>query len=191
MKKGDDGKYHIIPTVSPENWGCTVDFRLNKDCIIDLALTEFLLDAVLEGSRGAGRGCGPARERWEEVRRNLAPYPEGEGPYGKVWLDVRDAPAEYVYNVPVTLAPVFPGEQVGLGLRPELLEIARRTARTVRLEGGNDLVWQPLVRARLGMLDLELVQARSALLHAAARRRQRSCAADRRTLQRRHRTSIS
>jgi hypothetical protein len=24
----------------------------------------------------------------------------------------------------------------------------------VRLEGGNDLVWQPLVRARLGMLDL-------------------------------------
>jgi hypothetical protein len=25
----------------------------------------------------------------------------------------------------------------------------------VRLEGGNDLVWQPLVRARLGMLDLE------------------------------------
>src|ERR1019366_7999364 len=28
------------------------------------------------------------------------------------------------------------------------------TARTVRLEGGNDLVWQPLARARLGMLDL-------------------------------------
>jgi hypothetical protein len=25
----------------------------------------------------------------------------------------------------------------------------------VRLEGGNDLVWQPLARARLGMLDLE------------------------------------
>jgi len=40
-------------------------------------------------------------------------------------------------------------------LRPELLELARRTARTVRLEGGNDLVWQPLVRARLGMLDLD------------------------------------
>jgi hypothetical protein len=36
-----------------------------------------------------------------------------------------------------------------------LLELARRTARTVRLEGGNDLVWQPLARARLGMLDLE------------------------------------
>ena len=154
LKKGDDGKYHVIPTVSPENWGATVDFRLNKDCIIDLALTEFLLDAMLEGSRVLALDS-EQRGAWEEVRRNLAPYPAGEGPFGRVWLDVRDAPHEYVYNVPVTLAPVFPGEQVGLGSRSELLEVARRTARTVRLEGGNDLVWQPFVRARLGMLDLD------------------------------------
>jgi hypothetical protein len=153
VTKGDDGKYHVIPTVSPENWGCTVDFRLNRDCIIDLALIEFLLDAVLEGSKTLGLDAD-ARPRWEEVLRNLAPYPEAEGPFGKVWLDVRDAPLEHVYNVPVTLAPVFPGERVGLGLRSGLLDIARRTARTVRLEGGNDLVWQPLARARLGMLDL-------------------------------------
>ncbi|MCP5110583.1 MAG: hypothetical protein GY953_07085, partial [bacterium] len=45
-KKGDDGKFHIIPSVSPENWGLTVDYRLNRDCIIDLALTEFLLEAA-------------------------------------------------------------------------------------------------------------------------------------------------
>ena len=154
LKKGDDGKYHIIPTVSPENWGATVDFRLNRDCIIDLALTGFLLDAMLEGSLALGVDAG-LRERWQEVRRSLAPYPAGDGPFGRVWLDVRDAPHEHVYNVPVTLAPVFPGEQVGIGSGPELLELARRTARMVRLEGSNDLVWQPLVRARLGMLDLE------------------------------------
>lgn len=154
LKKGEDGKYHIIPTVSPENWGLTVDFRLNKDCIIDLGLTEFLLDAMLEASRVLGLDGDP-RAKWSEVRRNLAPYPVVDGPHGKVWLDIVDAPAEHVYNVPVTLAPVFPCEQVGIGLRPELREIAERTARTVRLEGGNDLVWQPLARARLGMLDLE------------------------------------
>ncbi|HVX67599.1 MAG TPA: hypothetical protein VHA11_13390, partial [Bryobacteraceae bacterium] len=153
VSKGDDGKYHVIPTVSPENWGCTVDFRLNKDCIIDLALIEFLLEAVLEGSRTLGLDAD-SRPRWDDVLRNLAPYPAGDGPWGKVWLDVRDAPFEHVYNVPVTLAPVFPGERVGVGLRTEMLDTARRTARTVRLEGGNDLVWQPLARARLGMLDL-------------------------------------
>lgn len=154
VKKGNDGKYHIAPSVSPENWGLTVDFRLNRDCIIDLALTEFLLDAMLEASRILGRDA-ELRPRWQEVRENLAPYPEGEGPYGRVWLDVVDAPLEWVYNVPVTTSPVFPCEQVGFDRRAELLGIARRTVETVRLEGGNDLVWLPLVRARLGMLDLD------------------------------------
>ena len=62
--------------------------------------------------------------------------------------------AEPRHRFPVTLAPVFPGEQVGLGSAARDLEIARRTAATVRLEGGNDIVYQPLIRARLGMLDL-------------------------------------
>lgn len=154
LTKGDDGKYHVIPTVSPENWGATVDYRLNKDCIIDLALTGFLLDAMLEGSERLGVDAG-LRDKWREVRQNLAPYPTADGPFGRVWLDIVNAPVEYVYNVPVTLSPVFPAERVGLGSSPELLALARRTARTVRLEGGNDLVWQPLARARLGMLDLE------------------------------------
>jgi alpha-L-fucosidase 2 len=154
VTKGDDGKYHIIPTVSPENWGFTVDDRLNKDCIMDLALSAFVLDAVIEASRLLGTDESE-RSRWAEVRANLAPYPQTGGPLGEVWADVANAPAEHVYNVPVTLAPVFPGEQVGLGRGDEHLEIARRTAETVRLEGGNDLVYQPLIRARLGMLDLD------------------------------------
>lgn len=57
--------------------------------------------------------------------------------------------------MPVTLAPVFPAERVGLGLREDMLPLARDTARAVRLEGGNDLVYLPLIRARLGILDLE------------------------------------
>ena len=65
-------------------------------------------------------------------------------------LDVVDAPTEHVYNVPVTLAPVFPGEQVGIDLNTAHQEIAKRTAQYVRLEGGNDLVYLPLIYARLG-----------------------------------------
>ncbi len=154
VKKEQDGRYHIAPSASPENWGCTVDFRLNKDCIMDLALVEFLLDATVEASRILGLDV-EERSKWAEVRSNLTAYPKTRGPYGEVWLDVLNAPAEHVYNVPVTLAPVFPGEQVGLGKGEEHLEIARRTAHTIRLEGGNDVVYQPLIRARLGMLDLD------------------------------------
>lgn len=154
VHKGDDAKYHIVPTVSSENWGFTVDFRLNKDCILDLALTQFLLDAATESAVVLGTD-EEERARWKEIRQNLAPYPKAEGPYGEVWLDVVDAPVEYIYNVPITLAPVFPAEQVGIGRGEDQWEIARRTARLVRLEGGNDLVYQPLIRARLGMLDLD------------------------------------
>lgn len=154
VKKEQDGRYHIVPSASPENWGCTVDFRLNKDCIMDLALVGFLLDATVEASKILGLDVDE-RSKWAEVRSNLTPYPKTRGPYGEVWLDVLNAPAEHVYNIPVTLAPVFPGEQVGLGKGEEHLEIARRTAHTIRLEGGNDVVYQPLIRARLGMLDLD------------------------------------
>ncbi len=154
VKKGEDGKYHVIPTVSSENWGFTVDYRLNKDCTLDLSLIAFLLDAVMEAS-GVLETDGTERAAWKEIRDNLVPYPKARGPYGEVWLDVENAPVEHVYNVPLTLAPVFPAEQVGIGRGEDQLGIARRTAQAVRLEGGNDLVFQPLIRARLGMLDLK------------------------------------
>jgi hypothetical protein len=154
LKKGDDGKYHVKPTVSPENWGCTVDFRLNQDCIMDLALVDFLLEASVRASEVLN--TDPVeRKHWSEIRSNLATYPSAAGPDGEVWLDVPNAPLGWMYNIPVTLAPVFPGERVGLHSSEQELELARRTARTIRLEGGNDIVYQPLIRARLGMLDLD------------------------------------
>jgi hypothetical protein len=154
ITKQQDGRYHISPSVSSENWGFTVDHKLNKDCILDLALSRFLFGAIVEAS-SILEIDKEERVRWSEIRDNLASYPAASGPYGEVWLDIVGAPVEHIYNFPITLAPVFPGEQVGLGAGEEYLEIARRTAQTIRLEGGNDLVSQSLIRARLGMLDLK------------------------------------
>ena len=92
---------------------------------------------------------------WAEIRANLPAYPSVKSAAGEVWLDVPGAPAGWIYNLPVTLAPVFPAERVGLASSAAELEIARRTAATIRLEGGNDLVILPLVLARLAALDLE------------------------------------
>jgi alpha-L-fucosidase 2 len=153
-QKGEDGKYHIIPTVSAENWGLTENFRLNRDAIMDLSLSAFILKATVEASKLLNLDPDE-RVEWAEVHDHLSPYPKADGPFGEVWLDVLGAPVEHVYNVPATTTPVFPAEQVGIGLRSEQLEIARRTAKTIRLEGGNDLVYQPLARARLGILNLE------------------------------------
>jgi alpha-L-fucosidase 2 len=154
LTREDDGFYHVFPSVSSENWGFTIDFKLNKDCILDLALTRFLLDAMVTASGILSLDQAECI-RWKDIREHLAPYPKATGPYGEVWLDISNAPVEHVYNVPITLAPVFPGEQVGIGKGQEFFDIATRTAQTIRLEGGNDLVSQPLIRARLGILDLE------------------------------------
>jgi hypothetical protein len=153
VSKEDDGFYHVFPSVSSENWGFTVDFKLNKDCILDLVLIKFVLDAMVSASTILGQDAED-RKHWKEISANLAPYPKAQGPFGEVWLDISNAPPEHVYNVPITLAPVFPGEQVGLDTGQKFLEIAILTAKTMRLEGGNDLVSQPLIQARLGMLDL-------------------------------------
>ena len=154
LTKEQDGLYHVFPSISSENWGCTVDFKLNKDCILDLVLIKFVLDAMVNASSILGEDIEEC-QHWKEISANLASYPKAEGPFGEVWLDIDNAPPEHVYNVPITLAPVFPGEQVGLDRGRNFLEIATRTAKTMRLEGGNDLVSQPLIRARLGMLDLD------------------------------------
>jgi hypothetical protein len=95
------------------------------------------------------------RSRWTEIRANLVSYHRAHGPFGEVWLDVADGPLEWVFNTPNTGVPVFPGEQVGIGSSPDQLDTARRTVETIRLEGGNDLVFQPLIRARLGILNLD------------------------------------
>jgi hypothetical protein len=154
VKRAGDNKYHFSPTVSSENWGFTVDQRLNQDSILDLALTQFLLKAVVDASLILAVD-EDERTRWSTICANLAPYPTATGSDGEIWVDVVNAPIGHIYNIPITLAPVFPGEQVGIGLNNQYLDIAKRTARTLSLEGGNDLVFQPMIHARLGMLDLE------------------------------------
>jgi len=154
LKKESDGYYHIFPTVSPEMYGFTVDFRYNKDCIVDLALIKFLMKAVVRASELLD--CDKEEHRkWIDIRDHLAPYPIGEDVEGKVWLDVADGPVNPVYNIPASLAPVFPGEQVGLHSSSGELDLARRSAKLIRCEGGNDLVYLPLILSRLGILNLE------------------------------------
>ena len=132
--------------------------RDSKDCILDLSLIRFVLDATVKAAKILAEDV-TERASWEEIGEKLAAYPTGQGPYGEVWLDILNAPVEHVYNVPITLAPVFPGDEVGIETGSGFTELAKRTAQTIRLEGGNDLVSQPLIRARLGMLDLDWFKA--------------------------------
>ncbi len=76
--------------------------------------------------------------------------------YGKVFVSVEGESTEIVYNTPNSLMTVFPGEDHGLHSDEETLKILANTRNNLQCEGGNELVFQHLQAARIGMLDLDI-----------------------------------
>ena len=153
----DDDDYHIYPTVVPELHGLRVDPRFSADCNVDLTLTKFVFDAYLKACRllGLEQPETVLMSEVQDVLDHFPAYPTAESELGRVFVSVSGESPEQVYNTPNPLACVFPGEDVGLHSSTAELEIALTTWRNQRTEGGNELVFQNLQGARLGVLDLE------------------------------------
>jgi hypothetical protein len=148
----NDKKYHIYPTVAAELYNITLDFKYNVDGIGDLALVRFLFEAVIKSTEILKTDNG-LKLQLIRTLENLAEYPTRVEDEVKVWADVLDG-KKLIYNIPWNMMPVFPGEQVTLNSSPKDLKIANDSYNTVITEGGNDLVFNPMVEARLGRLDL-------------------------------------
>ena len=153
----DDDDYHIYPTVVPELHGLRVDPRFSADCNVDLTLTKFVFDAYLKACRllGLEQPETVLMSEVQDILDHFPAYPTAESERGTVFVSVSGELPEQVYNTPNPLACVFPGEDVGLHSSTAELEIALTTWRNQRTEGGNELVFQNLQGARLGVLDLE------------------------------------
>jgi len=144
-----DGRLHIVPTVSPEHWGLTAHFERNRDCLSALTLTRYLLMAAAKTARIVGQADAETAA-WRGAAARLAPLPTHTDEEGTLWVDVAGAPP-IEYNIPVPLAAVFWGDEVGLDSPPEVLDLAQRTLDRIR-------VWEPhrfyldgCVRPRLGI----------------------------------------
>jgi len=151
MKK-ENGKYVIWPTVSPEHWGITKNFKYNRNCIIDLALIKFLLRATIEASQILNVNK-EEREIWKDMLENITDYPTYKSPEGKIFVDVEDA-YPIIYNYPVPTAPVFPGEDIGMDSPKEVYEIAKRTAKNIRTNGNDSYIALPMAWMRLGLKEM-------------------------------------
>lgn len=153
---GDD-KYHVFPTVPPELYGLKPGFKYNYDCLVDLTLIKFVMNAYLEAARVLGVESEEA-DTIRDVRDILDHFPEyptAESKNGMVFVSVPGEHADVVFNVPNSLMTVFPGEDHGLHSPPATFEILVNSYRNQQNEGGNDLVFLNLQAARLGLLDLE------------------------------------
>jgi len=153
---GDD-KYHIFPTVPPELYKLRPGFRFNSDGLVDLTLIKFLFNAYLRSiDILALESEKETVSIVNEILNNYPCYPtEISEEYGEVFVSVKGESTETVYNAPCNLMTVFPGEDHGLHSGPETMKILANTKRNNQNEGGNELVFQHLQAARIGMLDLE------------------------------------
>lgn len=153
---GDD-HYHVFPTVVPELYGLSPGLARNYDCLADLTLIRFLLNAYLRACAvlDADASESPLPGEVRTVLAQLPPHPTAETPHGRVFVAVPGDDPEIVYNVPVSTMTVFPGEDHGIGSDPAEYAVAANTYRQQQNEGGNDLVFLNLQAARLGLLDLE------------------------------------
>ena len=153
---GDD-RYHIFPTVPPELYGLKPGFKYNYDCLVDLTLTKFVMQAYLDATHALGVEDSEAAliADVREILGHFPEYPTAESRYGTVFVSVPGEHAEVVYNTPNSLMTVFPGEDHGLHSPADIGEILKNTYRNTQNEGGNDLVFMNLQAARIGLLDLE------------------------------------
>ena len=153
---GDD-RLHIFPTVPPELYGLRPGFDRCYDCLVDLALTRFVLRAfddacvVLDVQEHEAELLAGVRE----VLARLPANPTAELDGKRVFVSVPGERPGVVYNLPNSTMTVFPGEEHGLGSPQDEFEICLNSLRTQRNEGGNELVFLNLQAARLGALDLE------------------------------------
>lgn len=153
-----DDRYHIFPTVVPELYEIAPGFAKNSDCLIDLTLTKFIFQAFIQACTILGVEDADESAllgEVDDILKRFPLYPTAESSNGSVFTSVLGEDPEVIYNVPIPVTTVFPGEEHGLHSSPEDYQVAVNSYLNHRNEGGNELVFYNMAGARLGILDLE------------------------------------
>ncbi len=171
-KKGDDGYYHIIPSMEPEKWGWYGGLARNQDVISSLCMFRWALNRTAEASEILGVDAD-LRSQWRQVAAHLAPYPVWEGTDGPMYCAIAGVEPEHVpadhfgeaAEYPTLLADEInldsPPEQRAMMLRTaEKLSTAWTTAQTLILLGKPakplwaDVDGETLLNSRSGRMHL-------------------------------------
>jgi hypothetical protein len=86
-KKGDDGYYHVIPSVQEESWGIYPEFSRNKDVISSLCMFRWALTRAADAAGLLGVDADLA-EQWRQVAAGIPPYPTWDRSEGTVFAEM-------------------------------------------------------------------------------------------------------
>lgn len=144
LKKGDDGKYHVHPTQSPETggWG--------SDDTLTLSLLRCLIDALLEAVEILGMD-EPHREVWSEILENLPGYHKDETGFHLK----EGTPYKQCHRHLSHLAPIYPGGDINIDGSTDDRQLIEASLDTLVSKGygiwvGWSFAWASVIAARIG-----------------------------------------
>jgi hypothetical protein len=128
-KKGDDGYYHVIPSMQEENWGIYPKFARNKDVISSLCMFRWGLTRAADAAELLGVDAD-LREQWRQVAAEIAPYPTWNGTAGKVFAEMPDLepmrlPTDHFGDA--ASYPALLADEINLDSPPEQKQMMIRT----------------------------------------------------------------
>lgn len=171
-KKGDDGHYHVIPSMEPEKWGWYGGLARNKDVISSLCMFRWALNRAAEAAEILGVDTDLRAQR-REVARNLAPYPTWDTPEGPMFCALQGVEPIHVDADHFGEAPQYPAilaDDINLDSPKEQKEMMLRTARKLSKAGTTGqtliLLGQPSTKTMWDIFDAEsLLNSRSGRMH--------------------------
>ncbi len=160
---GEDGYYHVIPTVSAEHWAWTKHFEKNRDTTSALCMFKWLLTTAARASEILNCDAD-LRGQWREVAAKMAPYPTCDTPEGQEFTYVTVVnPIGVDYNFFAGVTPTLLADEINLDSPPDTREMMLRTARLVK---GWVVKQVPvLLGTEKGYAPEQLINSRSGRIH--------------------------
>jgi len=169
-RKGDDGYYHIIPSMEPERWGFYAEFARNKDVISSLCMFRWALNRAAEASEILGVDAD-LRENWRHVAEHLAPYPTWDTPEGPVFCAIKGVQPQYVrgdhYIGEAAEYPTVLADEINLDSPKEQRDMMIRTAQLLKASDTSEYIMILLgaTRKPWGWNAEMLLNSRSGRMH--------------------------
>ena len=107
---GDDGLYHICPSISPENAPSGTDTWLSRDATMDMAIAREVFRLLCWMGRQFKLTAGE-RDKWADYLSKLPGYRINADGALAEWVD-RSYPDVYEHRHNSHLYPVFPGTEL-------------------------------------------------------------------------------
>ena len=136
-KKGEDGYYHVIPSMEEERWGFYPEFSHNKDVTSSLCMFRWGLTKAADAAELLDVDAD-LRGHWREVAAQIVPYPtwktvNGLEFAGQPGLEPRRLPGDH-FGEPA-MYPTLLADEVNLDSPSEQIDMMLQTVHSLRTAG--------------------------------------------------------